>query len=230
MSYDILLFDADNTLFDFSAAERECFFELAPLYNIPQTENAYEAYRDFNLESWKDIEKGVADKHFLLLRRYVKLFDYLGIDGDAEKLNDDFLNKLAEKSIVYPYTPALLKNLAACGKRIFMITNGVASVQHGRLDRSEIKNSFEKVFISEEAGASKPHKDYFEFVAKHIEGFDKKKAIVIGDSLTGDIAGANGYGLDCIWFNPENLPMPAKYKANFIAKTLQEVENYLIGK
>ena len=62
-NYDILLFDADNTLFDFSAAERECFFDLAPAFNIPAEQSVYEAYR-------KELFNGrTAEKEIRLLIR-----------------------------------------------------------------------------------------------------------------------------------------------------------------
>ncbi len=228
-NYDILLFDADNTLFDFSAAERECFFDLAPAFNIPAKQSVYEAYRKFNLESWKDIEKGILDKEFLLLRRYKRLFEFLNIHGDEKALNQAFLEKLAEKSILFPYAQTLLNNLLAAKKRIFLITNGVASVQYGRLNSSPVKNVFEKVFISEEIGASKPDKKFFDYVEANISHFDKEKTIVIGDSLSSDIAGANNAELDCIWYDPEfSQALPDGVCVNYIARTLQEIERFLL--
>ena len=62
------------------------------------------------------------------------------------------------------------------------------------------------IFISEKIGAQKPEKLFFDRVASMIEDFDKSKAIVIGDSLTSDIQGANNMGIDCIWYNPKSLP------------------------
>ena len=42
MSYDILLFDADRTLFDFDASEKLAFFEIAPKYGVTPTEENFE--------------------------------------------------------------------------------------------------------------------------------------------------------------------------------------------
>jgi 2-haloacid dehalogenase len=36
--------------------------------------------------------------------------------------------------------------------------------------------------------------------------FAKHEAIIIGDRLDADILGANRYGIDSCWFNPERLP------------------------
>ena len=62
-------------------------------------------------------------------------------------------------------------------------------------------------------GTKKPEKRFFELVEEAIDGFDPQKTLVIGDSLTSDMAGAYAYGLDRLWFNPkgkentDNLPL-----------------------
>lgn len=68
---------------------------------------------------------------------------------------------------------------------------------------SPIGPYFSQVFISEQLGTQKPEADFFEKIAEQIDGFSKAKALMIGDSLTADIAGGNAASIDTVWYNPE---------------------------
>lgn len=228
--YKYLLFDADNTLFDFDASERLTFFEFAPLYGICPDEQTYELYRKFNLETWAEIEKNSAPKDELLVLRYTKLFNALKIKGDAKKANIDFLKILSTKGILYPYATTLLTNLKKADKKLYLITNGVAEVQYGRIAATDTDKFFDEFFISENVGASKPSKDFFDTVINAIPNFEKNSAVVIGDSLTGDMKGANNADLDCIWFNPGNKSLPENINVNYTAHSLEEIEHLLLSK
>lgn len=229
MKYDVLLFDADNTLFDFDAAERLAFDEFAPRFGIAPTDENYELYRKFNLETWAGIENNVAPKDRLLVLRYEKLFKALGVNADAEEANLFFLRALSTKGVLYPDTIGLLESLKKANRRLYMITNGVTEVQNGRIAATDTGKYFDEIFISENVGASKPHKAFFDYVAASVPNFSRERALVIGDSLTSDIAGANRYGLDCVWFNPNEKALPSDLKVNYIAKTLSSVASFILS-
>lgn len=224
MSYDILLFDADNTLFDFDCSERLTFFEFAPLFHIPATEECYLLYKKFNLETWAEIEKNTAPKDRLLVLRYEKLFNALGVCENARAANDAFLQILSHKGVLYPQTTELLQSLKSAGKRIYLITNGVASVQYGRIAATDTAQYFDDIFISEEVGASKPSKDFFNVVIKAVPDFDREKTLVVGDSLSSDIKGANDSELPCAWFNPHGKTLPDGFKIDYNVRSLSEIK------
>lgn len=228
MSYDILLFDADNTLFDFDCSERLTFFEFAPLFRIPATEECYLLYKKFNLESWAEIEKNTAPKEQLLILRYEKLFNALGVCENAQAANEAFLHILSHKGVLYPQTLDLLQTLKGAGKRVYLITNGVASVQHGRIAATDTAKYFDGVFISEVVGASKPSKDFFNAVINAIPDFDREKTLVIGDSLSSDIKGANDSDLPCAWFNPHGKTLPDGFKVDYDVRSLSEIKTILL--
>ena len=87
------------------------------------------------------------------------------------------------------------------GIRMFLITNGIAHVQRGRLSRSGIEHYFEQIFISDEVGVSKPKKEFLDFVEKSVKGFDKSKSLIVGDSLVSDIPLGIDNGIDTCYFN-----------------------------
>ncbi len=231
MSYDILLFDADRTLYDFDKSEELAFYEVAPNYGVKCTSEIFNLYREINHKNWEDLEKGLFTKERIVVRRFEQFLCALNITGaNASKMNDDYLNALSTKSILFEETLALLERLKNAGKRIFIITNGVTKVQLGRINGSPLQNYVEKLFISEQMGVSKPQKLFFDLVANEISNYNPQKALVIGDSLTSDIQGANNAGLDCIWLNQDNKIAPAKYNITFTATTLAQIGDFILSK
>ena len=90
--------------------------------------------------------------------------------------------------------------------RLFLVSNGTASVQKGRMTSANLYRFFEKVFVSQEIGHNKPAKAYFDACFAQIPGFDPKKAILVGDSLTSDILGGKNAGVTTVWVNPSHAP------------------------
>ena len=76
-------------------------------------------------------------------------------------------------------------------------------MQFTKLKNSELDKYFTKIFTSEDAGAQKPNSKIFENAIKSANA-RKKESIMIGDDLEADILGAKKYGLDQIYFNPNN--------------------------
>ena len=109
---------------------------------------------------------------------------------------------IATKGYLLDGAQELLESLF--GKvRMYIITNGAASVQRGRYDKTGIEKYFDGIFISEIVGVNKPDVRFFQSVADAIDSFNADDTLVVGDSLSSDIKGGNGFGLDTCWYNPE---------------------------
>ncbi len=200
--YSILLFDADDTILDFLKCERvalklameDCGYQFKDEY-IP-------LYSAVNLAMWKELERGEITKPFLIANRFKRFFNRAGIKEDAEPMGSQYMKRLSEQSFLLPGSKEMLETLHATGKyRLFLITNGIKATQTGRINGTGIKQLFEDIFISEEMGYEKPDVRYFNAVEERIPDFDRKSALVIGDSLTSDILGGNNARIDTVWFN-----------------------------
>ena len=100
-----------------------------------------------------------------------------------------------------PGAEELLRKLS--GKyRLFICSNGTQSVQDGRIASAGIAPLFEKIFISEHMDGNKPERRFFEQCFREIPDFDRKRTIILGDSLTSDIRGGKNAGIITCWFNP----------------------------
>lgn len=208
MRYVNLLLDADDTLFDFPKASARAFSRMCRLHDIPDTPDVYQLYHQINLELWNAFDRGEVTKEFVTLERYVRFFDALHLTRDAATCNQDYLTALGECVYPLPHAEDVCRTLVSRGHRLYIITNAVASVQRNRLRGSAFADLITDAFISEDAGASKPARAYYDYVLARIPGASAENTLAIGDSLTTDIAGANNAGLPCCWYNPRRDPRP----------------------
>ena len=222
MKYEFLLFDADHTLFDFKTGEYYALKEALEFYSLPSADDVIERYSEINVKYWKMLERGEIDKKSLMLARFVEFAREYGFEDKAQVLSDLYMCNLSHQAQLFD---GALEMVAKLSKkyRLFIITNGVKSTQDGRFGISPITKYFEKIFISEVIGYEKPHKEFFDAVAKGIDGYTPERAIVIGDSLSSDIKGAINSGIDCIWYNPQGKNAPEDWNITYTVNDFNEI-------
>ncbi len=239
-NYRYLLFDADNTVFDFTRAEYLAFMDTCSLCalvcrngeTLTWSEPLYRQYAVINDDLWKGFERGEVTLDFLKIERFRRLLVENGAPDDAltlenaVRLRDMYMEKLGEQTCLVDGAEEICRKLAA-RYPLYLITNGISRTQRARFDQSALKPYFKGLFISEEIGVSKPHPAYFDHVLHEIGCGDKSAYLVIGDSLSSDCAGAVGYGLDICYFNPQNKPAGA-LPLTYTIRRLAELEDILL--
>ncbi len=228
MSYSIALFDADNTLLDFSRSEHDALAACLSSRGISPTEDRIARYSAINDAHWKLLERGLTTREQLRIDRFAVFFDELGVSHDPRQMADDYMATLSTMAYCMPGAEALIERLA--GKcRLFIITNGIASVQNARFNVTSMAPHFENVFISEELNYAKPDKHFFDCVARAVPHFDPKDTLVIGDSLSSDIWGGIHAGIDTCWFDRHGVGAPADMPITYTVRHLDEVEAILLS-
>ena len=224
--YDIILMDADDTVFDFGKAEINALHRLFTMYNIPWTEDNVHRYQQINDEMWREFEKGDITKSFLLDNRFARFFEAIGFSGDGVKANSNYLDGLAEGNILLPGALDLCRKIKQLGAKLYLATNGVTRVQKKRLATSELADLCDGIFVSEEAGSQKPQKEYFDFVFDRLGNPPKEKVLMVGDSLSSDIKGAVAYGIPCCWLNRkgQTTDLPVTYMVTSVPDILSAIE------
>ena len=157
-----------------------------------------------------------------MVERFRCFFAKIHLDRNPALCNDIHLTALGQSTLLLPYAEETCRTLAA-NHRLYLVTNAVASVQKSRLAASALRPYISGAFISEEAGASKPSAAYFDYVFSHIDGLTKDNCLMIGDSLSSDIRGANNYGLPCCWYNPKGQPRPDDLHIDYEITDLREL-------
>jgi 2-haloacid dehalogenase len=202
MKYLWLLFDADDTLFDYPRAEAAALQRTLEESGVRFQGKILAIYQKFNRQVWGEFERGEIDALELRTKRFRLLFEEAGIPCDPDPFSPRYLQNLAGCSQLFEGVPEVLDSLSA-HHHLALVTNGLKDVQRPRLAGSAIAPFIDKIFISEEIGAAKPEPAFFEAVFRGIGLPAKKEVLIIGDSLTSDMQGGIGYGIDTCWYNPE---------------------------
>lgn len=233
MDIKYILFDNDGTLMDFALAQEKAleksYCDSGLSHIIPYSEKVLQCYDSVNKEWWAKLERGECTKAELQLGRFEDFFKSLGIEkGDAADMCRRYAEELGNGRFILEGAKDITEKLSR-RYEIYITTNGVASIQHSRIDSCEYVDFIKGIFVSEEAGFAKPHKEYFDYVMEKIGDRDPQHYIVIGDSLSSDILGANNAGIPCVWFNPKGTEKPENLRIEYIISSLNELENILLS-
>ncbi len=227
MAYRFALFDADNTLLDFTRSEHEALSDCLIARGLPHDKATTDRYAAINDHQWKLLERGLTTREALRVDRFAEFFREFGFAFDPLAMADDYMAALATKSYLMDGALELIRSLhGKCG--LYLITNGNTFVQQGRFDPCPLAPMFEACFISEQMGCAKPEKVFFDRVASAIPDFDPAATIVIGDSLSSDIQGGINAGLDTCWFNPKGKTPPADMNITYTVRSLGEIESIIL--
>lgn len=203
-SVKYILWDVDGTLLDFELAEktaiRICFEE----FNIGKcSDEQLEVYKGINSRYWQKLEREEISKQELLVARFKDFFSLYNIDVSiAQKFNERYQVLLGETACFNENAEETVIKLREKYKQ-YGATNGTAVAQKIKLEKSGLNKIFDDVFISEEVGAEKPAKKFYEIVYEKVGSNNPEEYLMIGDSLTSDIQGGNNMGIATCWFNPE---------------------------
>jgi len=203
MKYTTLLFDLDDTLFDFRRAEAEALRRTLESLNQPFAPEYEALYAACNQQVWKEFERGQIESAELRVKRFRLFFErlHLPASSDPQAVSPVYLHFLAQGAFLLPGAEELIRALRPrC--RLALVTNGLSDVQRPRLAASPLAESFDGLFISEEIGAAKPSPAYFDAVFQALGNPSRSSTLLIGDSLTSDMQGGLNYGLDTCWYNP----------------------------
>jgi YjjG family noncanonical pyrimidine nucleotidase len=215
LKYSWLLFDADDTLFDFPKAEANALKWTLEQAGLPFAPEFIDLYARFNQQVWKEFERGEVTSLELRVKRFRLFFQDIGLEADPQTISPLYLRNLALGIDLLPGADEVIHTLKG-RYHLAVVTNGLKDVQRPRLENSTLRDCFEKVFISEEVGAAKPSSAYFEAVFREIGQPPKASVLLIGDSLTSDMRGGLDYGIETCWFNPQgkdtDLPVTLQIK------------------
>nr|WP_315250719.1 YjjG family noncanonical pyrimidine nucleotidase [uncultured Duganella sp.] len=223
MKHKLFLFDLDDTLLDFKASEQLSFARTLQALGLAGDMAAlFLQYQAINVALWRAFETGSVSKDFLKVERFRKTFMENGLELDPEAASRLYLESLSDTVVLLDGAVQLCETLAAVGE-VGIITNGVEAIQNQRIAQSGLRDAISFVATSEASGYAKPDVRFFEYAARMARPFAKDEAIIIGDRLDADILGANRYGIDSCWFNPERLPNESEAVPTYEVSSLHDI-------
>ncbi len=222
MPYDYILFDLDNTLYDFDASSAFALQKTFEEFGIAYTPINIDAYHKINHQCWTAFENGEMDFKTLRAKRFELFAEKIQVKLDVKAIEDRYLYLLSITDFKIEGAVELLDYLKP-KVNLVVVTNGLKEVKRPQLSKPEIAHYFKAIIISEEVGIAKPLGGFFDHTFNVIGNPDKEKVIIIGDNLNSDIRGGRDYGIDTCWFNPMQKSNDTDVKPTFEIQKLSQL-------
>ena len=221
--YYCILFDADNTLLDFDAAESKALADTLRNYGIEPDAETVQTYRTINGELWRQLEKGQLRRDKLMAERFTRFLKAVNAAGSGAEMNQYYLDQLStHPDLAAPNVLDVMKELAEVAT-LAVVTNGFDRVQSRRVAESGLKEFVEEVFVSEKLDSEKPNRKIFDTALRSLGVENRERVLMVGDSLTSDIQGGINAGLDTCWYNPNHAKSPGKVCTTYEISNLEEL-------
>lgn len=221
--YYCILFDADNTLLDFDAAESKALADTLRNYGIEPDAETVQTYRTINEELWRQLEKGQIRREKLMNERFTRFLKAVDAAGNGAEMNRYYLDQLStHPDLATPNALDVMKELSEVAT-LAVVTNGFDRVQSRRVAESGLNDFIEGVFVSEKLDSEKPNRKIFDAALRSLGVENREHVLMVGDSLTSDIQGGINAGLDTCWFNPNHAENPGKVCPTYEIANLEEL-------
>ncbi len=224
----VLLWDIDNTLLDFLAAEKAAIRQGFSEFGLGEcTDGMLADYSSINRRYWEKLERGEITKKQVLEGRFAEFFGKYALNADVPAFNDRYQILLGDTICFMDDGYEIVRSLK--GKILQgAVTNGTRTAQEKRLKNSGLGELFDLIFISEDIGVEKPGKGFFDAVLKESgrllgEMPDPREMMIVGDSLTSDMLGGVQNGLVTCWYNPGGMENKDHLPLDHEIRNLHEV-------
>ena len=228
----VLFLDIDNTLLDFDAGAawgmEQCFRKAGLEYRTEM----FSVFTEENNKIWQKIERRELTMDNLFYVRWQAILAHLGLEADGVEMEKEFRRLLHLTAVPVEGAKELLEYLYKKDYFLCAASNGPYDQQINRLRSADMLKYFSHCFVSEKVGADKPGKQFFDGCMKEFPGIHPSECMMIGDSLTADIAGGQAYGMSTCWFvhsgdKSFNTRNNGGKVADYIIYRLEELKNIL---
>lgn len=244
MKYTDLFIDFDDTLYD---THGNAILALKELFDDFHLDQYFERIEDFtvpyweaNVELWDQYAKGLIERDYLIVERFRRPLSKGYVSNGGEKIpfaptreyclevSDHFLDLCAFKPGVVEGAHELVEALKTAGFRMHICSNGFHEVQYRKLRASGLLDAFDTIILSEDAGANKPSRQFFDYAFSQT-GAVPERTLMIGDNFQTDILGAKAVGLDVMFFNRKPNTFVASETVTYEIHSLKEALLVLLG-
>ena len=225
---EAILWDVDATLLDFHAAEKAAILKLFQKFGLGEcTDEMLQRYVKINRGYWERLERGELDRSQVLVGRFQEFFAKEGLDiSAAPAFNEAYQLALGDTIVYRDDCYQIIKSLRGKVKQ-YVVSNGTIAAQEKKLRLSGLGALMDGIFLSEDLGVEKPNIEFFDKVFAQIGDIDKKKVVIVGDSLTSDIRGGNNAGILTCWYNPEATERMEQVQVDYEIRDLHEIYQIL---
>ena len=224
MALKVLFLDIDNTLLDFDAASEQSMKHCFQVSGLTYRPEMLPVFREENNKIWRKIEKGELSVADLRNVRWQTILARLGLTADGKAMEDEFKKNLHNSAVPVDGALEILPYLSE-KYRLCAASNGPYEQQLNRLAKADMRKYFEHCFVSEKMGVEKPAREFFEGCFQALPGVCPEETMIIGDSLTADIAGGKKMGMKTCWYDREHTGRTGE--ADLTIDSLRMLKEYL---
>ena len=225
MKYKAVFVDIDDTLLDYIPCCREAFehalnalemsYDQTPLSThqlaISNRDTLFNLFFDISGRLFSEAKHGlhtIAEVMDLYPREFVERMNELtnaGMNEEALQQRTDtfkhaFRAAWGRTHTLVPQAREMLETLHAKGYRLFAASNSFGHLQRSRLEQAGILSYFEDTYISMDIGYDKPDIRFYQESLRRA-GLQPAEVLMIGDSMTTDVLGAQAAGIDALFFD-----------------------------
>ena len=207
MKYQLIIFDIDDTLFDYKATEISALKMVCSNYKIDcHFDEIYLKYKNANNQA-KIIIRGLGANNLDEFRK-IRAVLFLNSIGRSEISVSNFIESYLECSVFGNLIDGVYETLSGLSHVTKVAaTNGSAYPRKNKLLNSSIMPFFKTFYSSEEMGISKPNPGFFQHITDEL-GFTRNQTLIVGDDWETDVEGALSSGIDACWFNAKKKEKP----------------------
>ena len=220
-----IFIDVDDTILDFHACAEHAIQMGFTEHKIACSDFA-ETYHRINDGLWRALERGEITRQQLYATRFNLVFAELGVDFDGEVFETTFRRNLALTGDKMDGAEEIMGYLSD-KYDVYVTSNAPQAQQESRLRIAQLDGYVRGVFTSEQLNVQKPQKQFFDECLRRIGNVLADEVVLIGDSLSADVAGGANAGITTIWFNSKNIPIPDDFAGDYVISHLTEIKNIL---
>ncbi|MDO4299832.1 MAG: YjjG family noncanonical pyrimidine nucleotidase [Clostridia bacterium] len=223
--YKAIFFDIDDTIFNFGRCSHRALKAACTICKLPYREETFSVFQSIDNQLWAQQKKGKISVSDVLKIRAEQITKELGRPEMSREFQSVFSENLSGQIETEPFAAEALDSLSQTVK-LYAASNGVLQMQISRLKKVGLLQYFSELFVSDDVGYEKPDSRFFSECVRR-SGLERKDILMVGDSLTADIAGAKCSQIDCCWYNPKGQKLPPEYTPDYIVKNLLQINDIL---
>ena len=209
MHYKAIFIDIDDTLLDYIPCCREAFdaaVEELKIKNyeltIPQSEDdLFQLFFEISGRLFSEAKHGLHTIAEVMELYPAEFCETAGYGAEAvEPFKHAFRAAWGKTHTLVPGAKETLEYLQNKGYRLFAASNSFGHLQRNRLEQAGILPFFEDTYISMDIGYDKPDIRFYEEALRRC-GLQASEVLMIGDSMTTDVLGAQAAGMDALFFD-----------------------------
>ena len=222
--YNVIFWDLDQTLLNFDLSMKHAIRVVFQKYGLDINDGIIVRYAAINQSYWNKLELGEITKEEVTVGRFRTLFEEFNIQHiSPEEINRVFQKELGSVYFYMDGAKETVQKLREMGYRQYVVTNGVNSTQASKMKLSGFDRMVDGVFVSEVIGYPKPMKAFYEACFSALPDVKRDECIMVGDSLTSDMRGANNAGIAACWFNPDACKNDTDAQTDYEIRRLTEL-------